>query len=309
MTISERSTIRQLLLGIPVQEDVNLSHYTTLRVGGNAQLFVSPSTEEELVTCVSIARSTNTPYFILGNGSNLLISDEGFDGLVIHISRMFSTLTFEGANITAQAGCKLTTLSIDAAKRGLSGLEFASGIPGTIGGAVTMNAGAYGGDMSQVVREVRCIDQHGAVLTIPAAQMDFSYRNSRAKSEKFIILSASITLTPGHLEEISQRIKDIQTMRKEKQPLNQPNAGSFFKRPKDGYASALIEQAGLKGKTIGGACVSPLHSGFLVNIGHAKAADFYHLMCLIQDEVYKRFSVHLENEVCLIGEFNHEFFF
>lgn len=309
MTISERSTIRQLLFGIHIQEDVELSRYTTLRVGGNAQLFATPSTEEELIACVSIARNTNTPYFILGNGSNLLISDQGFDGLVIHVGRMFSALTFEGMSITAQAGCKLSTISLEAAKRGLSGLEFASGIPGTVGGAVMMNAGAYGGEMSQVIREVRCIDQYGSVHTIPAAEMGFSYRNSRAKAEKLIILSASVTLEPGRPEDINQRIKDMQALRKEKQPLNQPNAGSFFKRPKDGYASALIEQAGLKGKTIGGARVSPLHSGFLVNIGHAKADDFYQLMCFIQDEVYKLFSVHLENEVCLIGEFNHEFFF
>lgn len=287
--------------GLALEKDVSMAKYTTLRVGGPADYWAEPADENELILLLEEAKKTDTPVLLMGNGSNLLVRDGGVRGLVIRLGRAFSAIERTGKGLRAQAGALLSTLARAAQEESLTGLEFAQGIPGTVGGGVYMNAGAYGGEMKQIVRSVRVLAGEN-VLEIDGESMDFSYRHSRAMEKGWMILGAEFSLAPGNRDDIDAAMRDYAARRKEKQPLEYPSAGSFFKRPQGHFAGALIEQAGLKGCRAGGAQVSEKHAGFLINAGGASAADFLALKQKVQDTVWEKFRVRLEPEVRIVGE-------
>ena len=283
-----------------IRRQVKLDGFTTLRVGGPADYFTEPENEDTLRALLQAARETDTPVLILGNGSNLLVRDGGFRGLVIHLGRNFSAITRTETGFYVQAGALLSVLSRAALDEGLTGLEFAQGIPGTVGGGAYMNAGAYGGEMSQVISALRILDGEN-IREISAEEMAFSYRHTKAMDEGWLILGANFRLEKGDKEAIKAAMADFAFRRKDKQPLEYPSAGSFFKRPAGYFAGALIEQAGLKGLSVGGAQVSEKHAGFLINRGGATAADFLQLKENVQKAVMEKFGVHLEPEVRILG--------
>ena len=283
-------------------ENAPLSEYTTMRVGGPAALLCEPQTEEQLTAALSLARRESVPVLLLGNGSNLLVSDAGFDGLALHVGKALGGIVCEGTCITAGAGALLTAVSRHAAENSLTGLEFASGIPGSVGGAVCMNAGAYGGEIAQVLTQAR-VFINGETKILTAKELHFGYRHSLLMEKEAVVLSAEFLLSKGEKSAIDAQMADLARRRREKQPLQFPSCGSFFKRPEGHFAGALIEQAGLKGFAIGGAQVSELHAGFLINRGSATASDVYALMRHVQQTVLERFGVTLEPEVRLIGRF------
>lgn len=286
---------------LTVRRDVGLDAYTTLRVGGPADFFAEPENERQLSALLLSAREAEVPVLLMGNGSNLLVRDGGFRGLALHLGKRFSAVETEGTSLRAQAGALLSALSRCARDASLAGLEFAQGIPGTVGGGVYMNAGAYGGELGRLITSVRVLDGE-EVREIPGTDMLFSYRHSRAMDEKWIILGARFALEMGSQELIDAAMRDYAARRREKQPLEYPSAGSFFKRPEGYFAGKLIEDAGLKGLTVGGAQVSVKHAGFLINRGGASAADFLRLKDLVQERVLARFGVSLEPEVRIVGE-------
>lgn len=286
--------------GVSIRQQVALDKYTTLRVGGPADYFAEPENEETLCVLLKAAEEMHIPVLLVGNGSNLLVRDGGFRGLAIHLGKQFSAIEKRDHGLYAQAGALMSTLAREALKYSYTGLEFAHGIPGTVGGGAYMNAGAYGGEMGQVVDAVRILDGE-EIREISAEEMAFSYRHTRAMEEKWIILGLSFHLEQGDPAEIEEKMKDFAFRRKTKQPLEYPSAGSFFKRPQGHFAGALMEQAGLKGLTVGGAQVSEKHAGFLINIGNATASDFLNLMKKVQDAVWEKFQVRLENEVRIVG--------
>lgn len=292
--------LRALCPDVEIRQGVSLSKFTTLRVGGPADCFAEAETEKQIIRLMQGAKALGLEMLVLGNGSNLLVRDGGFRGLAIHIGRRFSAIARTRDGLTAQAGALLSTLSRTALEEGLSGLEFAQGIPGSVGGGVYMNAGAYGGELGKVISSVRVLDGD-QIKSVPAADMEFAYRHTRAMDEKWIVLSADFRLERGDPALIDAAMRDYAARRRDKQPLEYPSAGSFFKRPAGHFAGALIEQAGLKGLTVGGAQVSEKHAGFLINIGNASASDFLSLMVRVQNEVEKRFGVRLENEVRIVG--------
>ena len=285
---------------VQVEQNVSLARHTTLRVGGPADYFAQITEENQLTALLDAAGAAGMPVLLMGNGSNLLVRDGGFRGLVIHLGRGFSRIERTAQGLYAQAGANLSALAGRAREEALTGLEFAQGIPGTVGGGVYMNAGAYGGELGAAIDEVR-IWNGAEIKTVPGRDMAFSYRSTRAMAEKWIILGASFRLQKGDPEKMDAAMRDIAARRKEKQPLEYPSAGSFFKRPDGHYAGALIEQAGLKGLRCGGAQVSEKHAGFLINIGGASASDFLRLMEQVQDKVYARSQVRLEPEVRIVG--------
>ena len=293
---------RDLLPREAIQENVLLCSYTTMRVGGPADVMLSPSTEEELTAVLDCIRQENIPWLIIGNGSNLLVSDEGFRGVVLRIGKNYGKISCEGNRVFAQSGAMLSVLAKAAEENSLSGLEFASGIPGSVGGGIYMNAGAYGGEISQVLSKVR-VWINGEIQEWPAARCVFGYRHSALMEEGAVALSAEFTLIPGIQSEISARMADLNQRRREKQPLQYPSCGSFFKRPAGHFAGALIEEAGLKGYAVGDAQVSELHAGFVINRGHATAGQVYQLMRHVQKTVMEKSGVMLEPEVRLIGHF------
>lgn len=292
--------VRDYCPGLMIRRNVPLSGYTTLRVGGPAEAFAEPSSEAELDGLLRAARETDTPVLLLGNGSNLLVRDGGFPGVAVHLGRSFAAIQQTDNTLTAQAGALLSSLSRAAQMAGLSGLEFAQGIPGTVGGGVYMNAGAYGGELSQTITAVRVWTDDG-ILEIPGEKMHFSYRHSLTMEKGYLVLGASFSLMQDNPQAIEEKMRDYAARRREKQPLEYPSAGSFFKRPEGHYAGALIEQAGLKGASVGGAQVSEKHAGFLINRGGATAQDFLRLMTQVQETVEKKFQVRLEPEVRIIG--------
>jgi UDP-N-acetylmuramate dehydrogenase len=289
------------LLDEPVQAHVPLSSYLTIRTGGPARLLLEARSACGVARAQEAACALGIPVLVIGNGSNMLVSDEGFDGLVIHFGSGFSDVSVDGCIVEAQAGALLPAVSKMVAEKGLSGLEFAVGIPGSLGGALVMNAGAFDSDMSGCVQSVTCLTKTGHIETLCGADLGYGYRTSRMLRESMTVLSARLRLAPGNRKDIKSRIDACQAVRRERQPLNLPSAGSFFKRPEGHYAGALIEQAGLKGMQVGGAAVSMLHAGFLVNMGDATSADFINLMRLVQDKVYAAFSIRLEPEVRIVG--------
>ena len=280
-----------------------MSQHTTFKIGGPADYFLMPDKGEDVGRVIKICKEKEIPYFILGNGSNLLVGDGGYRGAVIQIYRNMSSVTVEGNEITAQAGALLSAVAAAAKNASLTGFEFAGGIPGTIGGAVVMNAGAYGGEMKDVLTEVTVMNAEGDIFTLPTEELELGYRTSIIKTAGYIVLEAKIRLKEGDPEVIRETMKDLTIRRTTKQPLEYPSAGSTFKRPEGSFAGKLIMDSGLAGYQVGGAQVSEKHCGFVINAGDATARDVRTLMDNVRDIVYKKYGVTLEPEVKFLGEF------
>ena len=280
-----------------------MSQHTTFKIGGPADYFLMPDKGEDVGRVIKICKEKEIPYFILGNGSNLLVGDGGYRGAVIQIYRNMSSVTVEGNEITAQAGALLSAVAAAAKNASLTGFEFAGGIPGTIGGAVVMNAGAYGGEMKDVLTEVTVMNAEGDIFTLPTEELELGYRTSIIKTAGYIVLEAQIRLKEGDPEVIRETMKDLTIRRTTKQPLEYPSAGSTFKRPEGYFAGKLIMDSGLAGYQVGGAQVSEKHCGFVINAGDATARDVRTLMDNVRDIVYKKYGVTLEPEVKFLGEF------
>ena len=280
-----------------------MSQHTTFKIGGPADYFLMPDKGEDVGRVIKICKEKEIPYFILGDGSNLLVGDGGYRGAVIQIYRNMSSVTVEGNEITAQAGALLSAVAAAAKNASLTGFEFAGGIPGTIGGAVVMNAGAYGGEMKDVLTEVTVMNAEGDIFTLPTEELELGYRTSIIKTAGYIVLEAKIRLKEGDPEVIRETMKDLTIRRTTKQPLEYPSAGSTFKRPEGYFAGKLIMDSGLAGYQVGGAQVSEKHCGFVINAGDATARDVRTLMDNVRDIVYKKYGVTLEPEVKFLGEF------
>lgn len=286
-----------------ILRDEPMSRYTTFRVGGEAECMVIVESKEELSQLVFYLGQSGQEYFVLGNGSNLLVGDKGYHGIILKLGKRMAGIHVEGPHLVAGAGALLSQVAAAARDAGLSGFEFAAGIPGSIGGAIVMNAGAYDGEMKQIVKLVRVMDQAGEILTLDNDTMEFGYRTSIIKDRPFIVLAAVFALKQGKKEEIGARMEELMKLRKSKQPLEYPSAGSTFKRPEGYYAGKLIMDAGLRGYRIGGARVSEKHCGFVVNDGGATAADVREVIEEVQERVRDKFHVRLEPEVIYLGEF------
>lgn len=288
----------------PGQFQINapMAQYTTFRVGGPADILVSPGSKDEVRTLFAAIQAEQVPCTILGNGSNVLVLDKGIRGVVLKLGNALKSLCIEGNRIQVEAGVLLSRLAAAAADAGLTGLEFASGIPGSLGGAILMNAGAYGGEIGNLVRTVTVMDPGGQIRILNRKQMDFRYRHSVVMETGDIILSATLELTPDDLAAIHDRIHELTQKRISKQPLNFPSAGSTFKRPPGYFAAALIDQAGLRGYRVGDAQVSEKHTGFVVNRGHATASEILQLMDDVKNRVHAMSGVWLEPEVRILGE-------
>lgn len=281
-----------------------MNRHTTFRIGGPAEVFVMPRTFEQVKKTLELCNSEKLPYFILGNGSNLLVSDQGYRGVIIQLDRNIEEVIVEGTEIRASAGALLSSIAVAARRASLTGFEFAGGIPGTLGGAVVMNAGAYGGEMKDVLREVTVMDHNGEIKVLPAEELKMGYRTSIIKEAGYIVLGAVISLEEGNTEEIMALTRKLSEQRSEKQPLDLPSAGSTFKRPEGYFAGKLIMDSGLRGYSVGGAQVSEKHCGFVVNKGGATAEDVCSLMNHVIRTVQDRFGVTLEPEVKFLGKFN-----
>ena len=289
-----------------VFENEPMSMHTTFRIGGPARYFAIVNSEEDLIKTIKLVREENQEYFVLGNGSNILVSDKGFDGVVLQLSGEFDTIHLSGNNIIAGSGLLLSQVAKTALDNSLAGLEFASGIPGTIGGAIVMNAGAYGSEMKDVVKAVRILwleVDEPTIETLTLDDLKLSYRHSILKERKGIVLDVKLTLKPGSKEEIKSIMDDLASKRREKQPLEYPSAGSTFKRPEGYFAAKLIEDSGLKGYKVGTAMVSDKHAGFVVNTGGAKAVEVKQVMDHVVHIVNQSTGITLEPEVILLGDF------
>ncbi len=287
--------------GCRLETDVKLSQHTTFRIGGTADYWAEITNVQGLQALLQFCRSKQIPYFILGKGSNILASDDGFRGVILHLGSGFSEIQISGSTMICQAGAGLGAAARAAAERSLSGMECLSGIPGTIGGALYMNAGAYGGEMKDVVTSCEYLTADGELRTMPLAEMELSYRHSIFTGNGAVILSVTFQLTPGDREAILARMEELNTQRKTKQPLEYPSAGSTFKRPEGSYASLLIDQCGLKGRSVGDAQVSEKHCGFVVNKGSASCAQVLQLCEEIRTEVQQKTGYVLELEPILLG--------
>lgn len=296
----ERFKQKLLQAGIPFRENEPLAAHCTFKIGGPAQLFVQPQTEQQLCSAVALCKEQAVRYYLLGNGSNILFADEGFAGVVIDISALGSDIAIEGNTLTAGAGVRLAILCKAALEHGLSGLEFAYGIPGTVGGAVYMNAGAYGGEMKDVLTVVRYLTAEGEVVQASAAELDLSYRHSIFEENGGCILSAQFALQPGNAADIRAKMDELMAKRADKQPLDKPSAGSTFKRPAGAFAAALIDQCGLRGFRHGGAAVSDKHCGFVVNLGGATCADVLALCDEVRAIVKEKTGYELEKEIRVV---------
>ena len=299
------TALKEKITAGSVLKDEPLSNYTSFRTGGPADCMVMPGTEAELAAVLKLARTNGIPFYIMGNGSNLLVSDEGYRGIIILLRRSNAELTFAEADgqmlVTAAAGCALTRLAVETARQGLAGLSFAAGIPGSVGGAVVMNAGAYGGEIRDCLISVRTMDCSGGIHERSAAELDLTYRHSNLPEREEIVLEAVFGLSRGDRNAILGEISELNGCRRDKQPLEYPSAGSTFKRPEGYYAGKLIEDAGLKGYTVGGACVSEKHCGFVINRDGATSADIMQVINDVQRRVFETFGVRLEPEVRFVG--------
>lgn len=284
-----------------VHFDEIMAKHTTFRIGGPAEAFVEPQTIEELGQIVLLCKAENIPFFVLGRGSNLLISDEGMNGVVIHLCHNFSNFTIDGTKVQAQAGVMLAKLGNALKEAELTGFEFAAGIPGTLGGAIMMNAGAYGGEMKNIVEAVQLMDSDGNIFEKKCEEMEFSYRHSIVEDNQYIVLGATLRLTKGSKADIEAKMEELAVARRTKQPLEYPSAGSTFKRPEGHFAGKLIMEAGLRGYQVGGAQVSDKHCGFVINKENATAKDVLQLIEEVKRKVYDVFEVELEPEVKLVG--------
>lgn len=280
-----------------------LNRYTTFRIGGEADFMAEPEKPEQIAELVDLCKEENVPFFIMGNGSNLLVSDNGYRGMIIHIADGMSKIIVDGTRITAQAGASLIKAAVTAKQHELTGMEFASGIPGSVGGAVYMNAGAYGGEMKHIISSVKVLDQNGQIYDISGSDMEFGYRHSKAEKDGLVVLEAEFELQTGDAAQIDAEMKRLAESRISKQPLEYPSAGSTFKRPEGYFAGKLIMDAGLRGYTVGGAQVSEKHCGFVVNKGGATAADVMQLVNDVKKMVKDSSGVDLELEIKTLGAF------
>ena len=285
-----------------IKVDEPMKKHISFKVGGPADFLVKPKTEEELRNVIEFAKKENVPFIVIGNGSNLLVKDGGIRGIVIELSDNFNNYEIDGNIIKAQSGALLAIIGRNAMKNSLTGFEFAAGIPGTLGGALAMNAGAYGGEMKQVVKTVRLMDRDGNIFELSNEEMKFEYRRSLLTTKDYIVLSAVIELQPGNVEEIKEIMADYSNRRSTKQPLNFPSAGSTFKRPEGHFAAKLIDDCGLRGLNLRGAQVSDKHCGFVINSGGATAKDILDLMFIVKSTVNAKFGIMLEEEVKILGE-------
>lgn len=283
-------------------ENESMAKHTTFRVGGNADMYVSVKSVRELSLLIKLARETDTPFLVIGNGSNILVKDKGIRGLVIEIGSGMSDFELKGNKIYAQAGVLISKLASLALNHSLSGMEEISGIPGTLGGGIYMNAGAYGGELKNIIKTVTYIDEYGEEKTVTADECGFGYRKSIFTNGGKYIVSAVLELEEGDKTEISEKMADYAKRRREKQPLSLPSAGSTFKRPEGYFAGALIQESGLKGYKSGGAMISDLHAGFVVNYDNATSQDILDVIKHTQETVLDKFGVMLETEVKIIGE-------
>ena len=281
-----------------------MKSHTTFRIGGPAEVFIMPKSIKQVQMAVEICQEEQIPYFILGNGSNLLVSDRGYRGVIIQMDRNMGEIQVEGTEIQAAAGALLSSIAVAARRESLTGFEFAGGIPGTLGGAVVMNAGADGGEIKDVLKEVTVMDGDGKIFTLPASELEMGYRTSIIKTAGYLVLSARITLSRGKEEDIKARTRELSEMRTQKQPLDYPSAGSTFKRPEGYFAGKLIMDSGLRGYSVGGAMVSEKHCGFVINKGNATAEDVVSLMKHVTEVVQEKYGVTLEPEVKFLGEFD-----
>ena len=281
--------------------NAEMKDYVHFRVGGPADILLLPENKEQVIKSIQICKENNIPYFVLGNGSNLLVKDGGVKGVVIKLKEVKNIKVYD-ETIEAECGAMLKDVSSVAVENSLTGFEFACGIPGTIGGAVFMNAGAYDGEISDIIDSAEVIDNEGEIRTLSKEELDLGYRSSVIMKKNYIVLSAKFKLIKGEVIKIKERVEDLTYKRESKQPLEYPSAGSTFKRPTGYYAGKLIQDAGLKGYAIGGAAVSEKHSGFVINKNNATAKDILDLIKHIQDEVKKQFGVDLHPEVRIIGE-------
>lgn len=279
-----------------------MKNHTTFRVGGPADILLQPK-GGEVGKIIKLCRQEGVPYCVIGNGSNLLVGDKGVRGVVIELASREASIRITGNTIQAEAGAMLSKAANAAAEAGLTGMEFAAGIPGTVGGAIVMNAGAYGGEIKDVLVSVRVIDEYGDAKELPAEALGLSYRKSNIPENRTIVTEAVIRLAPGERQEIFDKMDDFKEQRREKQPLEYPSAGSTFKRPEGHFAGKLIMDAGLRGYQVGGARVSDKHCGFVINCGDASASDICRLMQDVTEEVERQFGITLEPEVKLLGEF------
>lgn len=300
---NEKEWIRELSRRAEILTMEPMKNHTTFRIGGPADALALPKTEEEAAEIVRFCHEHAQPYYVIGNGSNLLVSDEGYRGLVLQLYRNFNEIRVEQETLTVQSGAMLAAIARTAWQHGLTGLEFASGIPGTIGGAVVMNAGAYGGEIRDVLREVTVLTREGEVRRVPADELELGYRTSIIPKKGWIVLGAVLQLKKGDPEQIRARMEELKEQRITKQPLDLPSAGSTFKRPEGYFAGKLIMDAGLRGFAVGGAQVSEKHCGFVVNRGDATAEDVWTLICEVRRRVKEAFGVELEPEVKLLGSF------
>ena len=287
----------QILIEEPMKK------HTTFRIGGPAEYLILPQTAEEIADVVKLCRQEEIPWYIVGNGSNLLVADEGVRGVVIQLLRNFNQIQVEGCQIRMQAGAQNAAVAKRALDASLTGFEFAAGIPGTIGGAVVMNAGAYGGEMKDILKEVTVLDPNGMIRTIPAEELELGYRTSIIARKGYVVLEAVIVLKTGDPKEIKAAMDDLKEKRVTKQPLEYPSAGSTFKRPEGYFAGKLIMDAGLRGFSVGGAQISEKHCGFVINKGNATAKDVTELMDETKKIVMEKFGVALEPEVKRLGQF------
>lgn len=281
--------------------DEPMKKHTSFKIGGPVDILVIPGSLDEILQAVRVCKSHDVDFRIIGNGSNLLVKDKGIRGIAIKIADNFKNISVVENKMTVQAGALLSTISKYALKNSLTGFEFAGGIPGTIGGAVTMNAGAYGGEMKHVVESVKCVDRDGKIINLSNQEMNFGYRQSKVE-ENLTVLEVELKLEESNCNDIKAKMDELNKKRTTKQPLSLPSGGSTFKRPEGYYAAKLIEDAGLKGHKCGGAQVSEKHAGFVVNVAEATAEDVLNLISVVQSTVLEKFSVELETEVKIIGE-------
>lgn len=278
-----------------------MKKHTTFKIGGNADILILPYTLEQIIECIQICEQNNIEYYVIGNGSNLLVSDKGFRGVIIKLFKNFNKIDLDKNIIKVQSGATLSAIAKKAYDNSLKGFEFASGIPGTIGGGVCMNAGAYGGELKDVIKQVTVLEDN-KVTILNNKECEFEYRNSKILKNKLIVLEVLIELEQGNKDEILAKMKENNKIRNEKQPVEYPSAGSTFKRPPNNFAGKLIMEAGLAGKTIGGACISKKHCGFIINNGNATCKDVLELADFACKQVKDKFNINLEKEIRVIGE-------
>ena len=295
-------SVTEAMPELVIRTEEPMSKHTTFRIGGAAEVFAAPDARE-LPQLLAMAKGADVPVTVIGNGSNLLVGDRGIRGLVIEIGERMSEVRIEGTILVAGAGALLSKAAQTAAAAGLGGLEFAAGIPGSVGGAVVMNAGAYGGEMKDVLQSVKVLTEEGELLILTTEELELGYRHSCVPERKYIVVEATMELSAKPEEEIRACMAELRAKRVEKQPLEYPSAGSTFKRPEGYFAGKLIMDAGLRGYTVGGAQVSEKHCGFVINKGDATAADVRQLMQDVHDRVKEQFDVELEPEVKMIGSF------